>query len=58
MSQFRTDIEIAQDAKMNHINDIATKINISVDHLELYGKYKAKLPLSLLELPPQTRECH
>ncbi len=48
MSQFKTDIEIAQEAKMNHINDIASKINISNDELELYGKYKAKLPLSLL----------
>ena len=43
-----SDIEIAQAAKMQHINDIAAKINIGIDDLEHYGKYKAKLPLSLI----------
>jgi formate--tetrahydrofolate ligase len=44
-----SDIEIAQAAQMQHINDIASKINIGVDDLEHYGKYKAKLPLSLID---------
>lgn len=43
-----TDIQIAQAAKMNHIRDIAAKLNVEEDDLELYGKYKAKLPLSLI----------
>ena len=47
MSQFPSDIEIAQSASMQHIRVIAEKINIKEDDLEYYGKYKAKLPLSL-----------
>ncbi|MBC7864394.1 MAG: formate--tetrahydrofolate ligase, partial [Bacteroidia bacterium] len=43
-----TDLEIAQKAKIIHIKDIASKINIDADDLEYYGKYKAKLPLSLI----------
>ena len=38
-----TDIEIAQQAKMLHIRDIAAKAGIEEDDLEFYGKYKAKL---------------
>lgn len=44
-----SDIEIAQAAKMQHIREIAKKLGISEDDLELYGKYKAKLPLSLID---------
>ncbi|MBE5812412.1 MAG: formate--tetrahydrofolate ligase [Clostridiales bacterium] len=44
-----TDIEISQQAKMLNIKEIAQKINISEDDLELYGKYKAKLADSLQE---------
>ncbi|MBL4862631.1 MAG: formate--tetrahydrofolate ligase [Crocinitomicaceae bacterium] len=44
-----SDIEIAQAATMQHIKNIAEKINISEDDLELYGKYKAKLPLDLID---------
>jgi formate--tetrahydrofolate ligase len=43
-----TDIEIAQSVAPIHIKKIAEKINISEDDLELYGKYKAKLPLHLI----------
>ena len=42
-----TDIEIAQAAKMLPITEIAKKLSIDPDALELYGRYKAKLPLSL-----------
>ena len=38
-----TDIEIAQQAKMRPIAEVAEKIGIEYDDLELYGKYKAKL---------------
>jgi len=44
-----TDIEIAQACEMQHIESIATKIGIDKDDLELYGKYKAKLPLKLID---------
>ncbi len=39
----KTDIEIAQSAKMLPIKEVAAKLNMTEDDLELYGKYKAKL---------------
>ena len=39
----KSDIEIAQEAKMEHIRDVAAQIGIKEDELEFYGKYKAKL---------------
>ncbi len=44
-----TDIEIAQASEIRHIDSIASKLNLSADHLEHYGKYKAKLPLDLID---------
>jgi formate--tetrahydrofolate ligase len=44
-----TDLDIAQKVEMQHINTIAAKLNINADDLEQYGKYKAKLPLSLID---------
>lgn len=44
----KTDLEIAQSAKIEPIDNIAKKINVSTDDIEHYGKYKAKLPLSLI----------
>jgi formate--tetrahydrofolate ligase len=44
-----SDIEIAQACEMDHIENIAAKVDISKDDLELYGKYKAKLPLTLID---------
>ncbi|MFK7798890.1 MAG: formate--tetrahydrofolate ligase [Aureispira sp.] len=46
---FPSDIEIAQSNQMEHIKSIAQKLQIEEDDLEYYGKYKAKLPLSLLD---------
>ncbi|MFJ1412376.1 formate--tetrahydrofolate ligase [Capnocytophaga canimorsus] len=46
---FPTDLEIAQNAKMQNIKEIAKKLNINEDDLEQYGKYKAKLPLTLID---------
>ena len=43
------DLEIAQKAQPLHIKDIARKLNVDEDHLEYYGKYKSKLPLSLID---------
>ena len=40
---FKSDIEIAQEAKISHIRDIAGRFGIAEDELEFYGKYKAKL---------------
>lgn len=39
----KTDIQIAQEAEMLHIRDVAASIGIEEDDLEFYGKYKAKL---------------
>ena len=39
----KTDIQIATEAKMLPIKDIAAKLDITDDELELYGKYKAKI---------------
>lgn len=48
MTNVPSDIEIAQAASLLHINDIAAKIGISSDDLEHYGRFKAKLPLKLI----------
>ena len=45
----KTDIEIAQEVKMLHIREVAEKLGIAEDELELYGKYKAKLSDELIE---------
>lgn len=45
----KTDIQIAQEAKMENILNIAKKIGLSEDDIEMYGKYKAKVNLDVLE---------
>ena len=45
----KTDIEIAQEAKMLPIKDVAASIGIDEDDLELYGKYKAKISDELIQ---------
>lgn len=45
---FKSDIEIAQEAVAQDIRDIAKKINLSEDDIELYGKYKAKIDYNVL----------
>jgi len=45
----KTDVQIAQEGKKMHIKEIAKKVGISEDDLELYGNYKAKVNLSVLE---------
>jgi len=46
---FPSDIEIAQANEMEHIKIIAAKLNIEEDDLEMYGKYKSKLPIRLID---------
>jgi len=44
-----TDLEIASQAEIRPIREIAQKLNIDTELLEQYGRYKAKLPLSLID---------
>ncbi|MFD3155761.1 formate--tetrahydrofolate ligase [Haloimpatiens sp. FM7330] len=46
---FKSDIEIAQEAKMQDIREMAKKLNISEEDIDLYGKYKAKVDYNLLK---------
>ena len=52
-----TDIEIANSVQLKPITEIAVKLGVDPDMLELYGKYKAKLPLSLIN-PTQIQGKH
>lgn len=45
----KTDVQIAQEAKMLPIDEVAAKLNISEDDLIHYGKYKAKVSLDVIE---------
>ncbi len=47
--EFLSDLEIAQKAAIQPIKNIASKLGIAEDDLELYGKFKAKLPLSIID---------
>ena len=44
-----TDIEIASTVKLKPITETAKKLGIDPEVIELYGKYKAKLPLDLIQ---------
>jgi len=46
---FSSDIEIAQQVTIRHIKNIAASIHVKEDDLEYYGKYKAKLPIHLID---------
>lgn len=46
---FKSDLEIAQASQLKPIVEIAKKLGIKEEYLELYGKYKAKLPLALTD---------
>ena len=45
-----TDQQIARTITLKPIQQIASQLNISEDDLQLYGKYKAKLPLNLIDM--------
>lgn len=46
---FKSDIEIAQEAKPQDIREVAKKLGLGEDDVELYGKYKAKVDYNLLK---------
>ncbi|MPW26609.1 formate--tetrahydrofolate ligase [Alkalibaculum sp. M08DMB] len=48
---FKSDIEIAQEATPKDIREIAAKLGLTEDDLDLYGKYKAKVDINLLQKP-------
>ncbi|HLR21963.1 MAG TPA: formate--tetrahydrofolate ligase [Tissierellaceae bacterium] len=52
----KTDVQIAQEAKMKSISEVAEKLDISKDHLIQYGDYKAKVSLDLLEEKKDTKD--
>jgi formate--tetrahydrofolate ligase len=54
-SPFLSDIDIAQAAHPRPIVDVAADLGLNADDLDLYGKYKAKLPLDLSALPAKGR---
>ena len=45
-----SDLEIAKQSKLKHIKTIASKLGLEEDMLEMYGKYKAKLPHSIIDM--------
>ena len=50
-----TDIEIAQGAVLRPITDVAAELGLGPDDLDLYGKYKAKIPLEITQRPARGR---
>jgi formate--tetrahydrofolate ligase len=50
-----SDIEIAQGAKMRPIVDVAAELGLGMDDLDLYGKYKAKIPIEIAQRPIKGR---
>ena len=51
----KTDIQIAQEAEMLHIREVAAKVGIEEEDLEFYGKYKAKYRMTDGKSKRQTR---
>ena len=54
---FPTDIEIAQQAKLRPIVDVAAELGLTPDELDLYGKYKAKIPSRRRSVDPAAAWC-
>ena len=50
---FKSDIEIAQETKMQPVTEIAAKLGLTEDQLELYGRYKAKVDYHTLKDQPE-----
>ncbi|HKL11077.1 MAG TPA: formate--tetrahydrofolate ligase, partial [Clostridia bacterium] len=46
---YKSDIEIAQEASMQDIREIAKKVGLTEDNIDLYGKYKAKVDYNVLK---------
>ena len=45
----KTDIQIARECKLDHISDIASRLGIPTEEIEPYGRYMAKVPISLID---------
>jgi formate--tetrahydrofolate ligase len=45
----KTDIQIARECQLDHINDIASRLGIAPEEIEPYGRYMAKVPISLID---------
>ena len=52
-----SDIQIAQNAKIKPITEVAASAGIDPDKLDLYGKYKAKIPLDYVESLPERADA-
>ena len=55
VSSIPSDIEIAQAARLRPITDVAAELGVGPDDLDLYGKYKAKIPLAIAQRPVKGR---
>jgi len=44
----KTDVQIAQEAQMQHITEVASKVGLKPEDLELYGNHKAKIHLDVM----------
>ena len=49
ITKFPSDLEIARQAQLKHIEEIAFEAGIQEDEVELYGRYKAKVSLDILQ---------
>ena len=55
MSTVPSDIEIAQAAKLRPIVDVAADLGLAPDEIDMYGRYKAKIPLEITQRPAKGR---
>ena len=49
--EYKSDLQIAQEAKMERINNIAKKLNLDEENYDCYGKYKAKVDFNIFQKP-------
>ena len=45
----KTDIQIARECKLDHISEIASRLGVPTEEIEPYGRYMAKVPISLID---------
>ena len=56
MAEFKSDIQIAQEASMQPISEVAAKAGLTEDQIEHYGRYKAKVNIqSMAKLPDRAK---
>ena len=53
----KTDIQIARECQLDHINDIASRLGIEPEKIEPYGRYMAKVPISMID-EKQVKKSH